>query len=836
MKKLCKRALALLFVLSLVLTLPLSALAEAPGESPAEESAPPSQEPSPAQGEEGSEAQEEAPSQREIYVSAQGSDESGTGTEQAPYQSLARAARDANETPDATVYVFLMTDLEMKESARFAGREVILLPADKSVTLKRVEGFLPVKDAGGRAYNPAMIELRAPEGTGKTAGHMLLMGLILDDAGLHEGSVFEALSPNLIPNDADAAPAAAPDTPAEPAGEAKNSGEERPSQVQDAIVSVGDSGSLTLGRGTELRNFGGLSAVHLGENSQLTMEPESAIRDTKEADNQRPALLLPESARVELMEGARLVERGVKPEDKPLDLGDIFPDVDELSFSSLEFTGPESLTQDDAVTDRYEIPYELSFTVSDTVKTLVESQKDNLQEASGLIIVTLDSRLTGDSLSTAVLNSGVFALDGDVSYDASTHSIQARFKLKEDWQEHLDSLGEAMSFSCKGFLPAENFEPSTETEDKYLSSKGKAEITLRFTLGEEEKTFTLSGSEKTAKTKLLGKELYLLKYDVNGGNAGSGPADEQVPAQKSYKLKTEPVPTHKKVDGVSVIFLGWCLAKDTTIYEREKDAPNQGTPNLVKTVDISAQSSPLTVYAVYGKDLNGDGIGDVFQNLVKLSFNGNAADATNVPGPIYHVVGSITDGELGVNIPAQEPDRLYYTFLGWNENPNATENDKLYKHDAEQASMRDLPMKTDKTLYAVWKENYRIIYDANGGENAPAPSILPYMTKVTDSSGKSYYTGRTKITEGVPTREGYEFKGWATSRRGAAAYFAGDEVQISKGNVTLYAAWVRSTGGGGTVAPKTGDTDMGLYAALLGGSVLLLAGAGLFLWKKRHSD
>ena len=41
-----------------------------------------------------------------------------------------------------------------------------------------------------------------------------------------------------------------------------------------------------------------------------------------------------------------------------------------------------------------------------------------------------------------------------------------------------------------------------------------------------------------------------------------------------------------------------------------------------------------------------------------------------------------------------------------------------------------------------------------------------------------------------PTQEGYSFQGWATSRRGAAAYFAGNDVQITGGNVTLYAAWL----------------------------------------------
>ena len=111
--------------------------------------------------------------------------------------------------------------------------------------------------------------------------------------------------------------------------------------------------------------------------------------------------------------------------------------------------------------------------------------------------------------------------------------------------------------------------------------------------------------------------------------------------------------------------------------------------------------------------------------------------------------------------------------------------------------------------------------------------MVPHQTKITDDKGNTTYTGRVRITTGVPTREGYTFQGWATSRRGAAAYFAGNEVQITGGNVTLYAAWLRTGGGGGTVAPKTGDTNMGLYIGLLSLSALALAGTGVLLWRKK---
>ena len=841
MKKMCKRALALLFALALLMTLTASAFAEEPTEEPgqqgSETTAPEDpQEGETQPGEEPAEPGEEQPQPTEepvpeilgevtLYVSRDGNDETGDGSEQAPFQSLARAARAANETPDRAVYILVMTDLEMKESARFIGKNVSILAADKTVTLKRAEEFKTAKDLKGKDYNPAMIELRAPEGSERKAGSLLLMNVILDDAGRHEGSLFEQPQ-ETEPETEGEEPSAETASAEEPADKE----EKKPEQVQDAIVSVGDEGSLTLGRGAELRNFGGLSAVHLGEKSQLTMEESSAIRDTENVANERPALLTAESSVVELLEGAKLLERALQPSDETAALGDLLPGAGELSFSSLTFTAPETLTRDEAILVRYEIPYSLSFTMSETVQKLVESQKDNIHEAAGLITIQLDSRMEGDVIlfkTEPKLESAVFELDGDTTYDESTHRVLAKFKLKEGWQEQLDTLGDPMTFTCKGYLPIEKFEASTDTEDKYLSSTGKVSLTLRYTLVDEEKITTLESTEKTANTKMLGLELSTLIYDVNGGDLGTGPNTERIAAQKSYKLKTEPKPTHADVDGYDVVFLGWTAEPTDRIY-----ASGDEKPALVETVAIPPLGR-VTVYAAYSEDINSDGIPDVDQILATLTFDGNAADVENVPAPIIHVVGSTESGELGVNIPQQEPEREYYTFVGWGKTPDATDDGNLYKYDAEKASRRDIPLTRDTTLYAVWQLNYRINYDANGGENAPAPSVVPYQTKITDDKGNTTYTGRVRITTGVPTREGYTFQGWSTSRRGAAAYFAGNEVQITGGNVTLYAAWLRTGGGGGTVAPKTGDTNMGLYVGLLGLSALALAGTGVVLWRKR---
>ena len=334
MKKMCKRALALLFVLSLLMTLTVSALAEEPTEDPGapqenETTAP--EEPKEGEEEQPAEQPTEEPAEQPteqpvpellgevtLYVSKDGNDESGDGSEQAPFQSLARAAKAANETPDRPVYILVMTDLEMKESARFIGQNISILAAGKAVTLKRAQDFKTAKDLKDKDYNPAMIELRAPEGAERKAGSLLLVNVILDDAGRHEGSLFELAQETGEETEGEE-PAAA-----EPAavGQAADEDEKKPELVQDAIISVGDEGSLTLGRGAELRNFGGLSAVHLGENSQLTMEADSAIRDTENVANERPALLTSESSVVELLEGAELLERAILPGRSGADQGD----------------------------------------------------------------------------------------------------------------------------------------------------------------------------------------------------------------------------------------------------------------------------------------------------------------------------------------------------------------------------------------------------------------------------------------------------------------------------------------------------------------------------------
>ena len=145
--------------------------------------------------------------------------------------------------------------------------------------------------------------------------------------------------------------------------------------------------------------------------------------------------------------------------------------------------------------------------------------------------------------------------------------------------------------------------------------------------------------------------------------------------------------------------------------------------------------------------------------------------------------------------------------------------------------MQEYDLKGDTTLYAVWKQNptYTLYYNANGGSNAPAA-----QSGIADENDSVELT----ITSGVPTRNGYSFLGWGVSRNGNPAYYAGNNVKISGGNVTLYAIWQKTGGGGysggggggggGNTSPKTGDeAPVALYAAL---AVISLGAVGAGAW------
>ena len=187
----------------------------------------------------------------EIYVSSTGNDEQNTGTKELPFATLAKAVDAAAD--GTTIYV--MSDLTMDQCARFYDKSLKITSGEGGpYTITRSADFKQQSDTARSWYNPAMIEVQS---SSASSVGLTLSGIVLDDAGMHEGTVFaQAVSGD---------------------GNGDNT-----VYVQDAIIASNATVpcTVTLGKDAVLRNFGGMSAVRTTDQAKIVMESGSVIEDT----------------------------------------------------------------------------------------------------------------------------------------------------------------------------------------------------------------------------------------------------------------------------------------------------------------------------------------------------------------------------------------------------------------------------------------------------------------------------------------------------------------------------------------------------------------------------
>ena len=81
-----------------------------------------------------------------------------------------------------------------------------------------------------------------------------------------------------------------------------------------------------------------------------------------------------------------------------------------------------------------------------------------------------------------------------------------------------------------------------------------------------------------------------------------------------------------------------------------------------------------------------------------------------------------------------------------------------------------------KQLTIPAKTSYAVKYNANGGSGAPAQQTKWYGENLT-------------LQSGVPTRAGYEFKGWNTKADGTGTNYSAGASYTGNATITLYAQW-----------------------------------------------
>jgi uncharacterized repeat protein (TIGR02543 family) len=274
---------------------------------------------------------------------------------------------------------------------------------------------------------------------------------------------------------------------------------------------------------------------------------------------------------------------------------------------------------------------------------------------------------------------------------------------------------------------------------------------------------------------------YSIKYELNDGTWADGFISEN-----SYTIESAAdfgLPTSEYLTKQGFVFDGWY---DNSEYTYAIDS-------------LVGRTGDLTLYAKW-RDVN---------QVATVKFS-PAADGVDM-------------GTLITLSCATEGATIYYTIDG--SDPQTSENRTTYSEDAPicikaattikaYATKANAGMKDSDVSTITYKLNvYTLNFDANGGT---LPSDMQSSEQVT--SGDVYYFSNI-----VPTKTGYDFKGWYLSTNPDATenpievYAPNIENTLNK-TVTFYAKWepikytviFDSNGGSGTVTvpPQTFTYDV----------------------------
>ena len=191
---------------------------------------------------------------------------------------------------------------------------------------------------------------------------------------------------------------------------------------------------------------------------------------------------------------------------------------------------------------------------------------------------------------------------------------------------------------------------------------------------------------------------------------------------------------------------------------------------------------------------------DFYYDLNKYTVTFNANGGSGAPSSVTKYYGET------VTLPTATPTRSGYTFSGWGTYSSDT--------SANYQPGSNYSANSSSALYAIWTANvpepetYRVSYNANGGSGAPNAQVKTKDVTLTLSSTK-------------PTRSGYTFKGWSTSKTATSpTYYAGGSY-TANASVTLYAVWQQNApttytvsynanGGSGAPSSQTKSHDVTL--------------------------
>ncbi|CDE09098.1 putative uncharacterized protein [Bacillus sp. CAG:988] len=314
---------------------------------------------------------------------------------------------------------------------------------------------------------------------------------------------------------------------------------------------------------------------------------------------------------------------------------------------------------------------------------------------------------------------------------------------------------------------------------------------------------------------------YMVTYNANNGSVS--PASKNVTYGSSYGTLAKPSRTGYNFDGWYTSATGGTLitsstqvttASNHTIYAHW--SANGLTVNFdANGGSVSPSSKSVTYGSTYGTLPTPSKSGNRFTGWYTAKVGGTKIEPSTTvttlenhtlyahwTGITYFITLDPNGGSVSTTFKMvtfnsnygtlPKPSRSGYNFLGWF---TAKEG------GTEVTSSTRMTTPKNHTLYAHWSvDSFTVTFNANGGSVSP--------------SSKSVTYGATYGTLPTPSRTGYKFLGWYTSKTGGTKVTSSTKVTNGK-NHTLYAQWSASSSSviynanGGSVSPSSKSVTYG---------------------------
>jgi len=258
--------------------------------------------------------------------------------------------------------------------------------------------------------------------------------------------------------------------------------------------------------------------------------------------------------------------------------------------------------------------------------------------------------------------------------------------------------------------------------------------------------------ENTSVTASVNSTVQIIEAIID--EDGNGVPDKVEPAYIRYYSDNVLVKEDKLYSGTYVIS-SYIPSKEGNIFDSwiDDDDYVYNAGYQISYEELKLFDNGLSLYAKWRVVLP-------LEELYTLTYDKNGGDGEMSPQ-------TVVKGE-SINLLANAFTKTGYTFVGWSTASSAT--------SATYTDKQNITPNSDMILYAVWKENYTITYNANGGTGS--------MASQTVVKGNSI-----ELRENTFTSNTHIFIGWSTNSNAVSATYVDKQNITPTASMTLYAIW-----------------------------------------------